>query len=40
MEEITGKITSGSISVDGNSSVRRTCNLTLVANDVEVNNFY
>ena len=40
MEEITGKITSGSINVDGTSAVRRTCNLSLVANDVDINNFY
>ena len=40
MEEITGKITAGSINVDGNSAVRRTCSLTLVANEVNINNFY
>ena len=40
LEEITGRITTGSISVDGASAVRRTCNLTLVANDVNINNFY
>lgn len=39
-EEITGKITSGSINVDGASAVRRTCSLTLVANDVKLNSFY
>ena len=27
IEEITGKITGGSINVDGNSAVRRTCSL-------------
>ena len=40
MEEITGKITSGNISIDGSSAVRRTCSLTLVANEVNINNFY
>ena len=39
-EEITGIITSGSINVDGDSRVRRTCNLSLVAKDVNINNFY
>jgi hypothetical protein len=40
LEEITGRITSGSINVDGASAVRRTCNLTLAANEVNINNFY
>lgn len=40
MQEITGRITSGSINVDGASAVRRTCSLSLVANDVDINNFY
>ena len=40
LEEITGRITSGTINVDGSSAIRRTCNLTLVANNVNVNNFY
>lgn len=40
MEEITGKITGGSINIDGNSAVRLTCSLTMVANDVDINNFY
>ena len=39
-QEIIGKVTSGSISVDGNSSVRRTCSLSLVANEVDINDFY
>lgn len=39
-EEITGIITTGSINVDGDSRVRRTCNLSLVAKDVNINNFY
>ena len=40
VEEITGKITGGSINIDGSSSVRRTCSLTLVADDVKVNDYY
>lgn len=40
MEEITGRVTSGSINVDGKSAVRRTCSLSLIANDVNINDFY
>ena len=31
VEEIQGKVTGGSINVDGNSAVRRTCSLSLLA---------
>ncbi len=40
VEEIQGKITAGSINVDGTSAVRRTCSLTMVAQDVNINDFY
>lgn len=40
LEQIEGKVISGSINIDGNSAVRRTCNLSLVAKDVDINNFY
>ena len=40
LEYIEGKITQGSINVDGSSAVRRTCNLTMVAKDVDIHNFY
>ena len=40
MEEITGQVTSGSINIDGTSAVRRTCSLSLTANDVNINDFY
>ena len=39
-EEITGKIVSGSINVDGTSAVRRTCSLNLVAKDINLNSYY
>ncbi len=40
-EEITGRITSGgSINVDGTSAVRRSCSLSMVAKDVNINDFY
>ena len=33
IQEITGKITAGSININGDSSVRRTCNLTFFADE-------
>ena len=39
-EEISGKVTGGSINVDGTSTCRRTCSLTLVANEVNINDYY
>ena len=38
--EIQGKITGGSVNIDGASAVRRTCSLTMVAQNVDVNNIY
>ena len=40
VEYIEGKITGGSINIDGQSSLRRTCSLTLIAQDVKINEFY
>lgn len=40
LEEITGRVTQGSINVDGTSSVRRTCSITLVASELNIHNFY
>ncbi len=40
IEEFTGRITAGSINIDGSSAVRRTCSLTLVANEVNINDYY
>ena len=40
IEYIEGKVTGGSINVDGSSAVRRTCNLTLIAKDININDFY
>ena len=37
IEQITGKITSGSININGNSSMRRTCTLAFVATEQENN---
>jgi hypothetical protein len=40
IEYIEGKVTGGSISVDGNSAVRRTCQLNMIAKNVNINDFY
>lgn len=40
LEQIEGRVTQGTINVDGNSAVRRTCSLTLVAQDLNINDFY
>ena len=40
IEQIEGRITAGSINVDGNSALRRTCNVTMVLfNKKEINQF-
>ena len=40
MDEITGRVTQGSITVDGTSSVRRSFSLSLVANEININDYY
>lgn len=40
VEEIQGRITTGSINVDGNSAVRRTCSLTLAAKEFQLHDYY
>lgn len=40
LERIEGKITGGSINIDGASTIRRTCSLSMVAEDVNINEFY
>ena len=40
IETIEGRVTQGSISVDGNSAVRRTCSLTMVAKNFNYQNYY
>ena len=40
IEEISGKVINGSINIDGTSSTRRTCSLSLVAEDVNINEYY
>ena len=40
VELIEGMATQGSISIDGSSIIRRTCSLTLVAKELNINEFY
>ena len=40
VEYIEGRITGGTINLDGTSIVRRTCSLSMIAQDINLNNFY
>ena len=40
IESIEGRVTGGTINIDGASAIRRTCSLSLVAQGVDINNFY
>lgn len=40
LDEIQGKITDGSLNLDGSSAVRRTCNLTMIAENISINDYY
>ena len=40
IERIEGQVTTGSINIDGQSSLRRTCSLTLIAQDFQQIDFY
>ena len=40
IEQIEGRATGGSINVDGSSSVRRTCNITMITENVNINDVY
>ena len=40
IETIEGKVTQGSINIDGASAVRRTCSLTMVAQDINISDYY
>ena len=37
---IEGRVTSGTINIDGSSNVRRTFNLTLTAQNIDINDYY
>lgn len=40
LEFIEGQVTAGTVNIDGSSAVRRTCSLSLLATDININNFY
>ena len=40
IEFITGRVTGGTINIDGNSTTRRTCSITLVAKELNIHDFY
>ena len=40
LETIEGQVTAGTINVDGASSVRRTCTLTIVADELNIHEYY
>ena len=40
IEFITGRATGGSINIDGSSSTRRTCSISLVAKELNIHDFY
>jgi hypothetical protein len=40
IETIEGRVTQGSINIDGSSAVRRTCSLTIVAQNFNYNDYY
>ena len=40
IEQIEGKVTSGSINIDGTSAIRRTCSLTLISDEIDINDYY
>lgn len=40
IEKIEGRIIGGSINIDGTSSVQRSCSLSLVAQELNINDFY
>ena len=40
IDQIEGRVTSGSINIDGNSAIRRTCSLSMITDKVDINEFY
>ena len=40
LEEITGRVTGGSVNIDGTSAVRRTCSVSLVAEELNIHDYY
>ena len=40
VEEISGKVSQGSLNIDGTSAIRRTCSLTIVSDNININEYY
>ena len=40
IDQIEGRVTGGSINVDGDSAIRRTCSLSMITDKVDINEFY
>lgn len=40
IDTIEGRVTAGSINIDGTAAIRRTCSLTLVSQNLDINDFY
>lgn len=40
VDRIEGKVTGGNINIDGDSAVRRSCSLSLVTEDIDINEYY
>ena len=40
VQEIQGRISAGSVNIDGASAIRRTCSLTMITNEEQIDNIY
>ena len=40
IDQIEGRVTGGSINIDGDSAIRRTCSLSMITDKVDINEFY
>lgn len=40
IEQIEGRVTGGSININGSSAVRRSCSIQMIADELNINNFY
>ena len=40
LEQIEGRVTQGSVNIDGTSAVRRTCSLTMIAENLDITDYY
>ena len=40
LDEMQGRITSGSVSIDGTSTIRRTCSISMILDQDSIQDFY